>query len=57
MIYTYVFKFKNGEELTFNSEIDVDLHRLTVGYLAFDNLLIDLSEVLYLRKLASPKEV
>lgn len=57
MIYTYVFKFKNGEEFSFNSEIDVDLYRLTKGYLAFDNLLIDLSEVLYLRKLASPKEV
>ena len=57
MIYTYVFKFKNGEELTFNSEIDVNLHRLTNGYLAFDDILIDLSEVLYLRKLTSQKEV
>lgn len=56
MIYTYVFKFKNGEELTFNSEIDVDLHRLIKGYIAFDNILIDLSEVLYLRKLTSSKE-
>lgn len=56
MIYTYVFKFKNGEELTFNSEIDVNLHRLTKGFLAFDDILIDLSEVLYLRKLISVKE-
>lgn len=59
MIYTYVFKFKNGEEIAISSEIDVDLHKLADlrGYLAFDDILIDLSEVLYLRKITPTKEV
>lgn len=50
MIYAYVFKFKTGEVLNIKTEIDVDLHNLGGGYLAFDDILIDLSEVLYLRK-------
>ena len=57
MIYTYVFKFKTGEVLNIKTEIDVDLHKLDGEYLAFDNLFIDLSEILYIKKLESQKEV
>lgn len=48
--FTYRVMFKNKYEFFFNSDIDIDLHKLQPGYLALDDLFIDLNDVLYIRK-------
>lgn len=45
-MFKYNFAFKNNSVISFESEIDIDLHEIEVGNaIAFDNLWINTNEV------------
>ena len=50
MDFAYYIKFKNGEDYSFQSDVDINFHELKPGYIAFDDLLICFDEVLYMIK-------
>ena len=49
-MYQYLFSFRNGENLTINSEIDINFHELKGGYIFFNDLFINMSQLNYIKK-------
>ena len=49
-LYKYEIKFKNGDRINFNSEVDIDFHSFKPDYLAFNDLFVNFSEVNYIKK-------
>lgn len=49
-LYNYKIGFKSGRIIKFSSEQNVDLHKIYPGFIAFDDLLVNLSEIEYIRK-------
>lgn len=51
-MFKYNFAFKNNSVISFESEIDIDLHEIKVGNaIAFDNLWINTNEVKTITKI------
>ena len=51
-MFKYNFAFKNNSVISFESEIDIDLHEIEVGNaIAFDNLWINTNEVKTITKI------
>lgn len=48
--YNYEIAFKDNIRINFNSDADVDLNEITGGYMSFDDLFINLTNVLYIKK-------
>lgn len=45
-MFKYNFAFKNNSVISFESEIDIDLHKIKIGEaIAFENLWINTNEV------------
>ena len=51
-MFKYCFAFKNNSVISFESEIDIDLHEIEVGNaIAFDNLWVNTNEVKTITKI------
>lgn len=51
-MFKYIFAFKNNSVISFESEIDIDLHEIKIGNaIAFDNLWINTNEVKTITKM------
>lgn len=49
-MFKYFFAFKNGKEISFKTDIDIDFHTLEWGLIAFDDLLINMDELTYITR-------
>ena len=50
-MFKYCFAFKNNCVISFDSEIDVDFHKIKIGdAIAFNNLWINTNEVIRITK-------
>lgn len=47
----YEIRFTNGDKLTFTQDFKLDFHVITTDRICFDNMLINLREVLYIREI------
>lgn len=51
-MFKYNFAFKNNSVISFESEIDIDLHKIKMGEaIAFENLWINTNEVKTIAKI------
>lgn len=51
-MFKYNFAFKNNNIISFESEIDINLHKIEIGEaIAFDNLWINTNEVKTITKI------
>ena len=51
-MFKYNFAFKNNSVISFESEIDIDLHKIKMGEaIAFENLWINTNEVKTITKI------
>lgn len=51
-MFKYNFAFKNNSVISFESEIDIDLHKIEMGEaIAFDNLWINTNEIIRITKI------
>lgn len=52
MMFKYNFAFKNNSVISFESEINIDLHKIKMGdAIAFENLWINTNEVKTIAKI------
>lgn len=52
MMFKYNFAFKNNSAVSLDSDVDIDLHKIKMGYaIAFDNLWINTNEVKTITKM------
>lgn len=49
-MFKYFFAFKNGKEISAKMDIDIDFHSLDWGLIVFDDLLINMDELIYITK-------
>lgn len=49
-MFKYLFSFKNGKEISAKTDIDIDFHSLDWGLIVFDDLLINMEELIYITK-------
>lgn len=51
-MFKYNFAFKNNSAISFDSNVDIDLHRIKMGEaISFDNLWINTNEVKTITKM------
>jgi hypothetical protein len=48
--YRYYIGFKSGNDFSFDTCEKIDFHTLKPGYISFNNLLLNLSEVEYIKE-------
>lgn len=47
----YEIKFTNGDKLTFTTDCKINFHVIATDRICFDDMLINLREVLYIREI------
>lgn len=55
MKYKYSVKYINGTTMTFEITENIDLHKLTNTAIAFDDIYINMANVIYIQKQIIPE--